>query len=48
MFVQIMANKHTRGIGCVALALGMMAAAAETPSGDPANGKRLFMTYLNC
>lgn len=31
--------------GCVALALCMVAAASETPSGDPANGKRLFMTY---
>jgi mono/diheme cytochrome c family protein len=31
--------------GCVALALCLVAVAAENPSGDPANGKRLFMTY---
>jgi ubiquinol-cytochrome c reductase cytochrome c subunit len=31
--------------GCAALALCLMAVAAETPSGDVANGKRLFMTY---
>jgi len=31
--------------GCLALALCLMAAAAETPSGDPTNGKRLFMAY---
>ena len=30
---------------CVILALCMVAVAAENPSGDPANGKRLFMTY---
>ena len=30
---------------CVALALCLMAVAAETPSGDVPNGKRLFMTY---
>jgi ubiquinol-cytochrome c reductase cytochrome c subunit len=30
---------------CMILALCMVAVAAETPSGDPANGKRLFMTY---
>ncbi|MFL6605379.1 MAG: c-type cytochrome [Steroidobacteraceae bacterium] len=31
--------------GCVALALCFVAAAAESPPGDVANGKRLFMTY---
>jgi ubiquinol-cytochrome c reductase cytochrome c subunit len=31
--------------GCMALALSLMAVAAVTPSGDAANGKRLFMAY---
>jgi ubiquinol-cytochrome c reductase cytochrome c subunit len=31
--------------GCLALALCLVATAAETPSGDVANGKHLFMMY---
>jgi mono/diheme cytochrome c family protein len=33
------------GVTGALLALSLVALAAETPSGDAANGKRLFMTY---